>query len=68
MQLLRFWIVMTSGTKEEVGEVEESVHVPKTNKVITVGIRQLAEDIDELDNEVVTDATSIEDHIIEGSE
>ena len=37
-------------------------------KVIAAGIRQLAEVIDELDNEGVTDATAVDDPVIEGIE
>ena len=35
-----------SGTNEKVGEVEDSVGVPKMEKVIAAVIRQLAKDID----------------------
>ena len=37
-------------------------------KVIAAGIRKLAKNIDELDNEGVTDATAVDNPIIEGSE
>ena len=59
---------LISVTNEEVGEVEESVDVPQTEKVIAAGIRKLAKDIDGFDNEGVTDATAVEDSAIEGSE
>ena len=57
-----------SGTNEEFGEVEDSVDVTQMENFIAAVIRQLAKDIDELDNEGVTDATAVDDPIIEGSE
>ena len=59
---------LISGTNKEVGEVEESIDVPQMEKVIAARIRKLAKNIDELDNEGVTDATAIDDPGIEGSE
>ena len=53
---------------EEVGEVEESIDVPQMDNVIAAGVRELAKDIDELDNEGVTDSTAVDDPIIEGIE
>ena len=59
---------LISVTNEEVGEVEESVDVPQMEKVIAAVILQLAKDIDELDNEGMTDATAVDDPAIYGSE
>ena len=58
----------THGTNEEVGEVEESVVAPPTEKVIAAGIRQLVKDIDELDNEGMTEAAAVDDPESEESE
>ena len=53
---------------EEVGEVEEYIDVPQMDNIIAAGIWELAKDIDELDNEGVTDSTAVDDPIIEGIE
>ena len=57
-----------SSTNEKVGELEEYIDVPQMEKVTAVGIWQLAKDIGELDNEGLTDATAVDDPVIEGIE